>query len=155
MTEKELGRINGVISVDVQPHVDGHYVCQLSTTFGVGKDTRLENQVDQVSCYGQTKEHAIAIALERLAIDYRRIIEEKEGEDWLAVERSESGEIIHKHYHVILHYECLMAAESKFEAMHNTIMGNTVVENAKITVIEIAPDLQIDEVDNVFTIDGG
>lgn len=153
MTEKELGRINGVISVDVQPHVDGHYVCQLSTTFGVGKDTRLENQVDQVSCYGQTKEHAIAIALERLAANYRRIIEEEQRGDWLEVERSESGQIIYKQHHVILHYECLIEAESKFEAMHGTVMGNAVVENAKITVIEIDPDLQIDNVDNVFTVD--
>jgi hypothetical protein len=153
MTEKELGRINGVISVDVQPHENGQYVCQLSPTFSVEKDTPLKNQEDKINFYGQTKEHAIAIALERLAANYRRIIEEKESEDWLAVERSASGEIIYKHYHVTLHYECLIEAESKFEAMHNTIMGNTVVENAKITVIKISPDLQIDEVDNVFTVD--
>ena len=50
---------------------------------------------------------------------------------------------IEKHYHVILHYERIAEAESKFEAMHDTIMGNTVVENAKISVLEISPDLQI------------
>ncbi len=153
MTEKELGRIKGVISVDVQTHEDGQYVCQLSPTFNIGKDTPLENQVDKIGCYGQTKEHAIAIALEHLAANYRSLIEAQQSEDWLVVERSASGEIIHKRHHVILHYECIIEARSKFEAMHNTIMGNTVVENAKITVIEISPDLQIDKVDNVFTVD--
>jgi phosphoribosylformylglycinamidine (FGAM) synthase PurS component len=60
------------------------------------------------------------------------------------VERSQTGEAIIKSYHVILHYECINEAESKFEAMHNTIMGNTVVEDAKITVIEIKPDLPVE-----------
>jgi phosphoribosylformylglycinamidine (FGAM) synthase PurS component len=44
----------------------------------------------------------------------------------------------------MLHYEDTITAESQFEAMHNTIIGNTVVENAKITVIEIAPDLPVE-----------
>jgi phosphoribosylformylglycinamidine (FGAM) synthase PurS component len=60
------------------------------------------------------------------------------------VERSDSGEAIPKHYHVILHYERIAEEESKFEAMYNTIMGNTVVENAKISAIAIDPDLPID-----------
>ncbi|MEG4107020.1 hypothetical protein [Microcoleus sp. S13_C5] len=34
--------------------------------------------------------------------------------------------------------------QSKFEAFHNTIMENTVVENAKISVIEISPYLEIE-----------
>jgi len=60
------------------------------------------------------------------------------------VEQSNTGEPITKHYHVILHYERIAEEESKFEAMHNTIMGNTVVENANITVIEIDPDIPIE-----------
>jgi phosphoribosylformylglycinamidine (FGAM) synthase PurS component len=59
------------------------------------------------------------------------------------VEESESGEPIEKQYHVMLHYESTITALSKFEAMHDTMMGNTVVENAKTTVIEISPDLPI------------
>ncbi|MBE9096907.1 hypothetical protein IQ252_24100 [Tychonema sp. LEGE 07203] len=59
------------------------------------------------------------------------------------MEISDSGEPIEKRYHVILHYERIAKDESKFEAMHNTMMGNTVVENAKISIIEIAPDIEI------------
>ena len=69
--------------------------------------------------------------------------EERQNIDWDAVERSESGEPIEKQYHVMLHYEHITTAESKFEAMHNTIIGNTVVENAKITVIEVANELPV------------
>jgi phosphoribosylformylglycinamidine (FGAM) synthase PurS component len=43
-----------------------------------------------------------------------------------------------------LHYERIAKDESKFEAMHNTMLGNTVVENAKISVIEIEPDIEIE-----------
>jgi hypothetical protein len=64
--------------------------------------------------------------------------------DWNLVETSESREPVIKHYHVLIHYERTIEAESKFEAMHNTITGNTVIENAKITVIEIAPDLPVE-----------
>ncbi|WP_221643802.1 hypothetical protein [Nostoc sp. UCD121] len=56
---------------------------------------------------------------------------------------SESGEAIQKHYHVILHYERVGKAESKFEAMQDTLMGNTVVENAKVTLIEIDTNLPV------------
>jgi phosphoribosylformylglycinamidine (FGAM) synthase PurS component len=97
-----------------------------------------------IQCYGQTKEHAIAIALEQLADAYRQMAEERQNLDWDAVERLESGELIEKQYHVMLHYEDIMTAESKFEAMHNTIIGNTVVEHAKITVIAIADDLPVE-----------
>jgi phosphoribosylformylglycinamidine (FGAM) synthase PurS component len=79
-----------------------------------------------------------------LANSYRQRVEEQQNLDWDAVERTEMGEAINKHYHVILHYERMAEEESKFEAMHNTIMGNTVVENAKISIIEIAPDLQVE-----------
>jgi hypothetical protein len=46
----------------------------------------------------------------------------------------------------MLHYECIIEDESKFSASHNAIMGNTVVENAEITLVEIAPELQIEGV---------
>lgn len=129
--------ITGTITIAVQPQDNGQYICQLSSSVS---DSPREN----IQCYGQTKEHAIAIALEQLANEYRRIAEEQQNIDWDTVERSNSGEPITKHYHIILHYERIAEDESKFEAMHNTIMGNTVVENANITVIEIAPDIPIE-----------
>ncbi|GCL35103.1 MAG: hypothetical protein VKL60_06130 [Sphaerospermopsis sp.] len=128
--------ITASITITVQPQENGQYICQMSSSLD---DTRQNWQ-----CYGQTKEHAIAIALEQLADEYRRIAEERQNIDWETVERSDSGEPIAKHYHVILHYERIAEEESKFEAMHNTIMGNTVVENAKITVIEIDQSIPID-----------
>ncbi|MGM3307216.1 hypothetical protein ACSQ6I_14800 [Anabaena sp. WFMT] len=129
--------ITGIITITLQPQSNGQYICQLSPSLS---DSPREN----IQCYGQTKEHAIAIALEQLADEYRRIAEEQQNIDWLTVERSDSGEPITKHYHVILHYERIAEEESKFETIHNTIMGNTVVENAKITVIEIDPEIPID-----------
>jgi len=129
--------ITGTITITVQPQENGQYACQILPSLSGFPS-------DNLQCYGQTKEHAIAIALEQLADEYRRIAEEQQNIDWDTVERSDSGELIAKHYHVILHYERIAEEESKFEAMHNTIMGNTVVENAKITVIEIDPDIQIE-----------
>ena len=136
MTEVNPDRITGTITIAVLPQDNGQYVCQISPSLS---DSPREN----LQCYGQTKEHAIAIALEQLAGEYRRMAEERQNIDWDTVERSEAGEPITKHYHVILHYERIAEEESKFEAMHNTIIGNTVVENAKITVIEIDPDIPI------------
>lgn len=130
-------RITGTISITVLPQANGQYICQMSTSLS-------DCPTNDTRCYGQTKEHAIAIALEQLADSYRQIAEEQQNQDWDAVEQTESGEPIAKHYHVILHYERIAEAESKFEAMHDTIMGNTVVENAKITVVEIAADLQME-----------
>ncbi|MEG4043737.1 hypothetical protein [Microcoleus sp. Pol17_C1] len=93
--------------------------------------------------YGQTKEHAIAIALEHLAEEYREKAEESQNIDSLAVEISDSEEPINKYYHVIVHYEEIAEAESKFKAVHNTMMGNTIVEKARIAAIEISPDIEI------------
>lgn len=137
MTEANPEQVTGTISIIVLSQDNGQYVCQLSPSFNglLG---------DEIQCYGQTKEHAIAIALEQLAETYRQKAEEQQAIEWDAVERSESGEPIEKHYHVMLHYEDTITAESKFEAMHNTIIGNTVVENARITVIEIANDLPVE-----------
>ncbi|MEA5566300.1 hypothetical protein [Anabaena sp. UHCC 0399] len=129
--------ITRTIAIAVQPQENGQYICQLSSSLS---DSPREN----IQCYGQTKEHAIAIALEQLAHEYRQIAEERQNTDWDTGERSDSGEAITKHYHVILHYERIAEEESKFEAMRNTIMGNTVVENANITVIEIDPNIPIE-----------
>ncbi|AFY35149.1 hypothetical protein [Calothrix sp. PCC 7507] len=136
MTDENPDQITGTITIAVLSQNDGKYICQMSPSL---TDFPTEN----LRCYGQTKEHAIAIALEQLADDYRRMAEERQNINWDTAEQSDSGEPITKHYHVILHYEHIAEEESKFEAMHNTIVGNTVVENAKITVIEIDPDMPI------------
>lgn len=129
-------RMTGTISITVFLQENGQYVCEISSSLS-------DRTRDDTRFYGQTKEHAIAIALENLADEYRQIAQKSQNKDWLAVERSDSGEPMEKHYHVILHYERIAEAESKFEAMQDTMMGNTVVENANLSVIEIAPDLQV------------
>lgn len=137
MTQINPDSITGTISLTVLPQANGHYTCQMSTDLS-------DCPTSDIRCYGQTKEHTIAIALEQLADHYRQIAEERQNRDWDAVERTQAGEPIAKHYHVILHYERIAEAESKFEAIHDTIMGNTVVENAKITLVEIGADLPIE-----------
>jgi hypothetical protein len=120
------------IAISIQPQDNGHILCELNSPTG-----------EPIRSYRQTPEHAIACALEQLTDKYRNLAEAQQNLDWDAVTTSESGEPIKKQYHVILPYERTITAPSKFEAMHDTIMGNTVVENAKITVIEIGPDLPI------------
>jgi trehalose-6-phosphatase len=93
--------------------------------------------------HGQNPKHAIAIALENLASKFRTEAETVQKIDWEAVDRLPSGNVIEKRFHVILHYERVTEEESKFEAMHNTLIGNTVVENAEITVIQVDPGLSI------------
>jgi hypothetical protein len=83
---------------------------------------------------GQTSEHAIAIALESLAEHYRNLAEQKE---------PTCQETPNHRYHVILHYEQVVTEESKFEALHNILLGNVVVENAKRWVIPIDFSLQL------------
>jgi hypothetical protein len=120
------------IAITILPQDNGHILCELNSPAG-----------EPIRAYGQTPEHAIACALEQLADKYRNLAEAQQNLDWDAVTTSASGEPIKQQYHVMLHYESTITAPSKFEAMHDTMMGNTVVENAKITVIEISPDLQI------------
>ncbi len=136
MTEPNTDRITGTITINVSPEANGQYLCQMAPTLS-------DQSRNGSEFFGQTPEHAIAIALEHLAEEYRSLAENRQAIDWDRVERSEAGDAIAKQYHVILHYERVGAAESKFEAMENTIMGNTVVENAKITVIEVSPDISI------------
>lgn len=121
-------------AITVYPQNNGQYICEFSNL-----------STNTIRCYGQTREHAIANALEKLAADYRQIAEDQQQNiGWDEIKKSETGEVIENSYHVILHYEDIIEVESKFEAMHNTIMGNTVVENATITVIEIDKDLPIE-----------
>ncbi len=137
MTQINPDCITGTIAIEVLPQSNGQYLCQISSSLSDRPD-------DTTNFYGQTKEHAIAIALENLADEYRQKAEESQNINSLAVELSDSGEPINKHYHVIVHYERIAEDESKFEAFHNTIIGNTVVENAKVSIIEIDRDIEIE-----------
>ncbi|MEG4586396.1 hypothetical protein QUA54_14420 [Microcoleus sp. MOSTC5] len=136
MTEINPDRTAGTIAIDVCAQSNGQYLCQILSSLSDRPD-------DRMNFYGQTKEHAIAIGLGHLASRYRQKAEESQNIDWDAVKISDSGEPIEKRYHVILHYERIAKDESKFEAMHNIMMGNTLVENAKISIIEISPDIEI------------
>ena len=124
------------IALSVEDQNDGQSLCQMTIASG-------EQSEEPRRFHGQNPDHAIAVALEDLAARYREAAA-TQGIDYMAVERSPSGEAIEKRYHVILHYERVAEDESKFEAMHNTIMGNTVVENATIEVIEIDRSLPLD-----------
>lgn len=55
MTDVNPVSITGTITITVLPQDNGHYICQMSPDLG---DFSQEN----LQCYGQTKEHAIAIA---------------------------------------------------------------------------------------------
>jgi 3-hydroxy-3-methylglutaryl CoA synthase len=98
MTQMNPDRITGTISITVLPQDNGQYVCQISSFLGARSN-------DCTRFYGQTKEHAIANALEQLADDYRQQAEDSQDIDSLAVELPDSGTPIEKHYHVILHTE--------------------------------------------------
>jgi phosphoribosylformylglycinamidine (FGAM) synthase PurS component len=127
--------ITRTITINVQTGDNDQYLCQLSSPN--------EPTSNEIRCCGQSEEHAIANALEQLASQYRQIAEELQNTDWEAVEHSASGEPIQKRYHVILHYERIRTAESKFDALQDTLLGNTVVENAKVNLIEIDASLLI------------
>ena len=139
MTDPTPDRITGTLSINVLPQPNGQYLCQLSPNLSDEPKT-------DIQCYGQTKEHAIAIALEKLAESYQQLAEEVQNIDNLAVTRNETGNPIDRRYHVMLHYERITEDESKFEAVHNTIIGNTVVENATISIVEIDSDLPIEPI---------
>jgi hypothetical protein len=128
------------LTLTTHPQANGHSLCDLTNSTG-----------DPIRSHGQTPDHAIANALEQLANRYRKTADAQQNIDWYAVEESESGEAIEKEYHVILHYETIRIAESKFDAMHDTMMGNTVVTSATINVIEISPDLAIEPLQRSYT----
>ncbi|BBD62994.1 hypothetical protein NIES2109_58440 (plasmid) [Nostoc sp. HK-01] len=127
--------ITRTITINVQTDENNQYICQLSSP--------VESSANEIRCGGQSEFHAIAMALEQLASQYRQIAEERQNTDWEAVEYSAAGEPIQKRYHVILHYERIRKAESKFDALQDTLLGNTVVENAKVNLIEIDDDLPL------------
>ena len=139
MSETNPNLISENFSITVNLENNGYYLCQLSNPLP-------DPSQNTINCYGQTQEHAIAIALEQLAEKYRQIAEEAQNIDMLTVERSADGEAINKLYHVTLNFECIIDAESKFEAMQGTMMGSTVVENSKITVIEVGEDLPVADI---------
>jgi hypothetical protein len=154
ITPKSIGssEITGVLGVTVFAKEAGHYVCQLSRSPEVGAKLALKagakqaidnTPVADILCDGQTPEHALAIALEQLASEYRQMAEESQGIPTLAVEKTAEGEAIKKYFHVTVHFEGIFKDESKFEAIHNTLVGNTVVENAAVTAIAIDPGLQV------------
>jgi hypothetical protein len=128
-TDKE---ISGSIAVAVIRQANGRFICKVTPTLPGGSSKTK-------AFHGQTANHAIANALEDLARALRAEVEAEQQVDWDAVDRSPSGEVIEKRFHVILHYERLVEDESKFEALHNTILGNTVVENAEVTIIQVDP----------------
>ncbi len=76
MTKINPDRINGTIAIEVLPQSNGQYLCQISSSLSDRPD-------DSTNFYGQTKEHAIAIALENLADEYRQKAEESQNIDSL------------------------------------------------------------------------
>jgi hypothetical protein len=123
---------SGTIAFTIVPQAKGRYACELTTSPPIGVRTRRR-------FHGQTAKHALANALESLALALRLKVEAEQAVDWDAVDRSPSGEGEDKRFHVILHYERLLDEESKFDALHNTLLGNTVVENAETTIIQVDP----------------
>jgi hypothetical protein len=136
----------GSLKIVILPKDNGLYTCQLSSEIDFSK-TNLHRDFPKgdILCDGQTPEHALAIGLEQLAANCRQLAEDSQNIDWLTVEKTPSGKVIEKTFHVTIHYECIIDDESKFEAFHNTQSGNLVVENARITGIVIDPLLHIEQ----------
>jgi hypothetical protein len=138
-------KITDALEIEVSFKGDGQYFCRLSRLPEIGSAP-----IANISCDGQLPEHALAIALEQLASEYRRMAEEIQNIPTLAVEKTAEGEPISKCFHVTVHFEGIFRGESKFEAIHNTLTGNTVVENAKVTAIEVDPTLQVAQAEHWF-----
>jgi phosphoribosylformylglycinamidine (FGAM) synthase PurS component len=125
---------SGGIAIHVIPQTSGGWVCEITLALA-GRNGATER------FHGQTSKHAIALALEELARKFRKEAEAEQDLDWEAVDRTASGEVVNKRFHVILHYERVCREESKFEAMTNTLLGNTVIENAELAIIQVDPGL--------------
>ncbi len=132
------GEIIGTLKITVLPKSDGLYVCQLSRSFN-GFPT------DDISCDGQTPEHALAIGFEQLASEYRQKVEESQNIPSMAVEKTAAGKVIEKHFHVTVHYECILEEESIFLAHQAPLMGNLLAEDSQVTVIAVDPALQVEK----------
>lgn len=137
MTQSILPSHSGNVYIAVVPKENGHYACELTLSLG-GRTEPTK------SFHGQNPDHAIANALEELADAFRTQAEADQALVWDAVDQSTSGQPIEKRFHVILHYERVALEESKFEALTNTLMGNTVVENAEVSIIKVDSDLPIE-----------
>lgn len=128
---------SGSIALVVIPQPNGRYLCEVTLS--------IQGQTEPTRQFcGQNPKHAIAIALENLARTFRREAEAEQKVAWEALEKRPSGTVTAKHFHVILHYERVAEEESKFDAMLNTHMGNTVVENAEVTIIQVDSDLPLE-----------
>ncbi len=125
---------SGNIAINVIPQATGGWVCEITSSLA-GRNGPTKR------FHGQTQDHALALALEDLASAFRTEAEAEQNIESETIDRSAFGEVINKHFHVILHYECVAEEESKFEAMTNTLLGNTVVENAEIAIIQVDPGL--------------
>ncbi len=137
MPQSDPAPRSGNIAVTIVPQSAGRYACEVTPT--------LDGRTGPTKTFhGQSAKHAIAIALEGLARSFRKEAEAEQDIDWEAVERSPAGKVVEKRFHVILHYERVAEEESKFDAFHNTLLGNTVVENAEIAIIQVDPYLPID-----------
>jgi hypothetical protein len=127
---------SGTIAITVIPQANGRYDCEVTPS--------LEGRIGPAMRFcGQNPKHAIAVALENLARAYRTEAETEQQIDGEAVSPSTSGKVAKKRFHVILHYERVAEEESKFDALENSLLGNTVVENAEISIIQVDPDLSI------------
>jgi hypothetical protein len=135
MTEPETDILTGTIDLKVLPDENGRYHCQLSSSFS-------NQSSDRQVFDGETQDHAIAVALEHLAAHYRNEAQRKQDEGLNAEDALRTKHLGSKRYHVILHYEQVIEAKSKFDALQNTILGNTVVENATCTLIELSENVQ-------------
>jgi hypothetical protein len=143
--------ITGSLKIVITPKDNGLYTCQLSSEIEFGKSNLHDNfPKKDILCDGQTPEHALVIGLEQLAANCRQLAEDSQNIDFLTVEKTPSGKVIEKTFHVTVHYECIIDDESKFEACHNTRSGNLVAENAQITVIVIDPLLHIEQAERLM-----
>jgi len=131
--------LSGQIALTIVPATKGQFVCNL--------EANMEGrEISTKSAHGQNPRHAIAIALENLAHTFRLEAEKEQNIEWEAVELSKTGDEIKRRFHVILHYERVTEEPSKFDARMNTMMGNSVVENAIYTIIQVDPTLPIEPI---------
>ncbi|WP_026101127.1 hypothetical protein [Synechococcus sp. PCC 7336] len=143
MPQSSPASYSGNIAINVIPQVNGSYICEATSL--------LDREAAQTNRFhGQSPKHAIAIALESMARTFRMEAVTEQNINALEVERSPSGEVKERRFHVILHYERVAEEESMFEAMLHTHLGNTIVEQAETSIIQVNPDLPIEPFKGVF-----
>lgn len=128
---------SGNIAISVIRQANGHCLCEATASVDGCSIPTLQS-------HGQNPKHAIAGALENLARTFRREAEAEQNIPWnMDDDRFPAGGI-EQRYHVIVHYESVGEDKTKFRAFENTLMGNTVVEEAEVSVILVDPDLPIE-----------